>query len=107
MPNSADNNLNPQVARGFGQEWSTFRQDADHLSPQQRQDIFEDYFRIFPWRLLPTGASINGSAIAFPSTVVRKSVVPIADALRGRKRTLSKIEQFSRIVTSPSAPPSI
>src|SRR5580658_6364615 len=59
MPNSADNNLDPQVARGFGQEWSTFRQDADHLSPQQRQDIFEDYFRIFPWRLLPTGGGVG------------------------------------------------
>jgi len=52
---SADNNLDPRVARGFGQEWSTFRQDVDHLSQQQRQEIFDDYFRIFPWHLLPPG----------------------------------------------------
>ena len=45
---SADNNVDPQVARGFGEEWSTFRQDEDHLSEQQRRDIFDDYFRIFP-----------------------------------------------------------
>jgi ubiquinone/menaquinone biosynthesis C-methylase UbiE len=52
---SANNNLDPRVARGFGREWSTFRQDEDHLSQQQRQDIFDDYFRIFPWHLLPPG----------------------------------------------------
>ena len=55
MQVSAGNNLDPQVARGFGREWSTFRQDTDHLSPQQRQEIFDDYFRIFPWHLLPPG----------------------------------------------------
>lgn len=27
-----DNNLDLDVARGFGREWSTFRQDKDHLS---------------------------------------------------------------------------
>ena len=55
MQTSANDNLDPQVARGFGQEWSTFRQDTDHLSQQQRQEIFDDYFRIFPWHLLPPG----------------------------------------------------
>jgi ubiquinone/menaquinone biosynthesis C-methylase UbiE len=51
----AGRNLDPQVARGFGQEWSTFRQDEDHLSEPQRREIFDDYFRIFPWHLLPAG----------------------------------------------------
>src|SRR5271155_5683875 len=55
MQLSANKNLDPQVARGFGQEWSTFRQDQEHLSQQQRQQIFDDYFRIFPWHLLPPG----------------------------------------------------
>ena len=51
----ADNNVDQRVARGFGEEWSTFRQDEDHLSDQQRRDIFADYFRIFPWAVLPPG----------------------------------------------------
>jgi ubiquinone/menaquinone biosynthesis C-methylase UbiE len=55
MQTSANDNLDPQVACGFGQEWSTFRQDTEHLSQQQRQEIFDDYFRIFPWHLLPPG----------------------------------------------------
>jgi len=64
MRNSANDQLSPQnldlkVARGFGREWSTFRQDANHLSQQQRQEIFDDYFRIFPWHLLPPGGGIG------------------------------------------------
>jgi ubiquinone/menaquinone biosynthesis C-methylase UbiE len=57
MPASArnQNNVDPEVARGFGEEWSTFRQDEDHLSAQQRREIFDDYFRIFPWQKLPPG----------------------------------------------------
>jgi ubiquinone/menaquinone biosynthesis C-methylase UbiE len=54
-----NSNLDPVVARGFGREWSTFRQDADHLSQQQRQEIFDDYFRIFPWHLLPPSGGVG------------------------------------------------
>ena len=59
MHAKADNNLDLQVTRGFGQEWSTFRQDEDHLSREQRQTIFDDYFRIFPWHLLPPGGGVG------------------------------------------------
>jgi ubiquinone/menaquinone biosynthesis C-methylase UbiE len=59
MQISANNNLDPRVARGFGREWSTFRQDEDHLSQQERQEIFDDYFRIFPWHLLPPGGGVG------------------------------------------------
>jgi ubiquinone/menaquinone biosynthesis C-methylase UbiE len=52
-------NLDPQVARGFGEEWSTFRQDGAHLSQRERQEIFDDYFRIFPWHLLPAGGGVG------------------------------------------------
>lgn len=59
MPISAGNNLDPRVARGFGDEWSTFRQDNDHLPAQQRQEIFDDYFRIFPWQMLPPDGGVG------------------------------------------------
>src|SRR6516164_10728515 len=59
MPVGTDNNIDLRVASGFGREWSTFRQDSDHLSQQQRQVIFEDYFRIFPWHLLPPGGGVG------------------------------------------------
>ena len=59
MAVSTDNNLDLRVASGFGREWSTFRQDTDHLSREQRQAIFDDYFRIFPWHLLPSGGGVG------------------------------------------------
>jgi len=55
MDVSTDRNVDANVVRGFGKEWSTFRQDEESLSREQRQAIFEDYFRIFPWDLLPPG----------------------------------------------------
>jgi ubiquinone/menaquinone biosynthesis C-methylase UbiE len=59
MAVDTDNNVDLRVASGFGREWSTFRQDTDHLSREQRQAIFEDYFRIFPWHLLPPGGGVG------------------------------------------------
>jgi ubiquinone/menaquinone biosynthesis C-methylase UbiE len=59
MQVNAPDNVDPRVARGFGREWSTFRQDTGHLSQQQRREIFEDYFRIFPWHLLPPGGGVG------------------------------------------------
>jgi hypothetical protein len=45
MQIGTDNTPDPRVARGFGQDWSTFRQDEDRLSQRQRQGIFDDYLR--------------------------------------------------------------
>jgi ubiquinone/menaquinone biosynthesis C-methylase UbiE len=59
IPIGTDSNIDLRVARGFGQEWSTFRQDEDHLSREQRQAIFNDYFGIFPWHLLPAGGGVG------------------------------------------------
>ena len=53
MNNSMDSNVDEKVAQGFGDEWSTFRQGEEELSPAQRQAIFENYFSIFPWDALP------------------------------------------------------
>src|SRR5262249_47525722 len=52
-------NIDFEVTRGFGREWSSFRQDTEHLSQEQRQSIFEDYFRIFPWHLLPPDGGVG------------------------------------------------
>src|SRR5665647_3397548 len=52
-------NVAPAVARGFGQEWSTFRQGEDSLSRTQRAQIFENYFSIFPWDALPPGGGVG------------------------------------------------
>ncbi len=59
MQVSSDRNVDDNVARGFGKEWSTFRQGEENLSRSQRETIFENYFRIFPWNLLPPDGGVG------------------------------------------------
>ena len=59
MDRGSDKNVDADVARGFGKEWSTFRQDETSLAREQRETIFQNYFQIFPWQLLPAGGGIG------------------------------------------------
>ena len=45
------NNINDATVAGFGDEWSRFNQNR--LSHETREQIFDDYFSIFPWGSLP------------------------------------------------------
>ena len=51
--NDVKRNVDPDVAAGFGHEWSTFRQSESELSLTDREAIFHSYFDIFPWHELP------------------------------------------------------
>ncbi len=44
-------NIDPKVTDGFGDEWKRF--DQTGLTIDERQKIFDEYFRIFPWEKLP------------------------------------------------------
>ena len=46
-------NLEARTIAAFGDEWTRF--DQSGLSAAERERIFEDYFRIFPWHRLPAG----------------------------------------------------
>ncbi len=110
----AENNLDVRVARGFGREWSTFRQDDDHLSQQQRQAIFDDYFRIFPWHLLPPGGGVGldagcgtgrWSVLVAPRAAHLHLLDPSAEALSVAKRNLRGVENVSYHLHSVAAIP--
>jgi ubiquinone/menaquinone biosynthesis C-methylase UbiE len=47
--NDVTRNIDPDVAAGFGHEWSTFRQSEAELTAVDREAIFHSYFQIFPW----------------------------------------------------------
>ncbi|NDC10370.1 MAG: class I SAM-dependent methyltransferase [Oxalobacteraceae bacterium] len=47
-------NLDDATVAGFGDEWSRFNQNG--LSHEAREQIFDDYFSIFPWGALPKDA---------------------------------------------------
>jgi ubiquinone/menaquinone biosynthesis C-methylase UbiE len=49
-------NADPTVTTGFGREWSTFTQSESSLEQAERERLFAEYFRIFPWPELSTQA---------------------------------------------------
>jgi SAM-dependent methyltransferase len=54
--NDLTQNVDTNVAAGFGKEWSTFRQSEGEFSTVDREAIFQSYFHIFPWNELPPDA---------------------------------------------------
>src|ERR1700761_3228310 len=49
-------NVDKSVTDGFGHEWSTFTQGASELNADERLQLFNDYFWLFPWDDLPANA---------------------------------------------------
>ena len=47
-------NVDEQVVAGFGDEWSRF--DQSSLEDVELRQMFENYFKIFPWERLPRDA---------------------------------------------------
>ncbi|MBA3018807.1 MAG: class I SAM-dependent methyltransferase [Desulfobacteraceae bacterium] len=48
------NNIDLETVKGFGDEWSRFNQAL--LPPQELQESFNQYFKVFPWNSLPKDA---------------------------------------------------
>lgn len=49
-------NIDARTTEGFGREWSAFTQDSSELVAEERQRLFDEYFRLFPWSELPPDA---------------------------------------------------
>jgi ubiquinone/menaquinone biosynthesis C-methylase UbiE len=47
-------NIDIKTVKGFGAEWARYDQKA--LGNSERQELFNRYFRIFPWHVLPIDA---------------------------------------------------
>lgn len=50
-------NMDFLTVEGFGEEWSSFDQSC--LTDGERKKIFDDYFSIFPWHMLPEGGGVG------------------------------------------------
>ena len=70
-------NIDSAVVSGFGYEWQRFDQRA--LEEGERQQIFHDYFRIFPWETL-TSTSV-GADIGCGSGRWAKVAAPLVGTL--------------------------
>lgn len=42
-------NADLRVTSGFGHEWSTFKQGDAELDAAEHRQLFDEYFRLFPW----------------------------------------------------------
>ena len=49
-------NIDTRTTDGFGREWSTFTQNLYDLGADERQRLFDQYFRLFPWSELARDA---------------------------------------------------
>lgn len=90
-------NIDDQVVKDFGSEWSRF--DQSKLSENDQLEMFESYFSIFPWHELSSnsvGADIGCGSGRWANMVAPKVgklhlVDPSSDALLVAKQNLSKL----------------
>lgn len=89
-------NIDDKVVAGFGDEWSRFDQSA--LTDAELQRMFENYFSIFPWEVLPPDAvgfdlgcgSGRWAKLVAPRVGRLYLFDPSAEALEVAKRNLSE-----------------
>jgi SAM-dependent methyltransferase len=49
-----DDNIDAKTVAGFADEWTRF--DQSGLDERESRELFDSYFRVFPWHSLPAGA---------------------------------------------------
>lgn len=67
-------NLDVRTVADFGREWTTFDQSA--VAQDGLRRLFDEYFHIFPWEVLPDGA------IGFDLGVRKRPVGPLRRTTR-------------------------
>ena len=104
-------NLDAEVARGFGDEWTRFDQTA--LSADDRVRIWHDYFDLFPWDKLPAGArgidvgcgSGRWAALVAPKVGHLLCIDASVDALEVARRNLAALSNVQVIEASVDSLP--
>jgi ubiquinone/menaquinone biosynthesis C-methylase UbiE len=104
-------NTDPKTVAGFGDEWSRF--DQVDLNEHELREVFENYFRIFPWNDLPptaTGADIGcGSGrwarLAAPRVGRLHCVDASNEALNVSRKALAGLSNVDFKVASAGALP--
>ncbi|MDB5038423.1 MAG: 2-polyprenyl-3-methyl-5-hydroxy-6-metoxy, 4-benzoquinol methylase [Bacteriovoracaceae bacterium] len=97
---SSENNLDPRVVDGFGEEWKRF--DQSELTEAEREIVFAQYFSIFPWQVLPAnavGADIGCGTGRWAKTVAeRVGLLHVADpSLQALDVAKQNLKNFSNI----------
>ena len=101
MGPTEDDNLDVRVVRDFGAEWSRF--DQSSLSAAEQAEMFEGYFRIFPWDSLRSGSigadigcgSGRWASLVAPRVGYLHLVDPSGDALAVARQNLAHARNVS------------
>ncbi len=91
-------NLDQRTVQSFGREWSRF--DQSEVQEAELSSIFEQYFQLFPWHLLPPGAkgfdagcgSGRWACFVAPRVGVLNCVDASPEALEVAKRNLQSFK---------------
>lgn len=94
-------NLDVDVIRDFGSEWSRF--DQSSLSSVDQTEMFDGYFHIFPWYSLPSGSvgadigcgSGRWASLVAPRVGHLRLVDPSGEALDVARRNLANAKNAS------------
>lgn len=103
-------NVHAKTVEGFGDEWTRFDQSA--LSDEERRDIFDSYFSVFPWDMLPEhsegfdlGCGSGRWAMLVAPRVGRLHCIDPSDALDVARRNLEKFDNCEFYSASVDAMP--
>ncbi|WP_448525696.1 class I SAM-dependent methyltransferase [Parathermosynechococcus lividus] len=104
-------NIDLETVRGFGDEWSRFPQDQ--LGEDIRKQMFSDYFSLFDWDSLPSGAvgadigcgSGRWAQVVAPKVGHLMLIDASPEALNVAKANLSGVSNVSFINASVGALP--
>lgn len=110
---SLPKNTDQATVEGFGREWTTFTQSASDLTIEDRRAMFESYFSIFPWDMLPPhsiGADIGCGSGRWAMLVAHRvghlhTVDVSAEALAVARSNLAGFDNVSFHHASVSALP--
>lgn len=88
-------NLDTKTVESFGREWKKF--DQSRLGPEELRDLFDEYFRIFPWHEISQDAvgvdvgcgSGRWATLVAPKVRLLHCVDPSYEALEVARRKLS------------------
>ena len=101
-------NIDKRVVDDFGFEWSIF-ENEEELSNISLKEIWEDYFHIFPWNILPKGGGVgadigcgSGRWAKFVAPKVKKLYLidPSIDAIGVAKKNLSQFNNLEFSIAS-------
>ena len=97
MQDKEKKKIDLETIKGFGQEWTYF--DQSSLLPEEREQIFNKYFSIFPWELVSKdsegfdlGCGTGRWALCMAPKVGKLHCIDPSSAIEVARKNLSQVD---------------